>query len=63
MKMTERLFYLLTILGCIGFNTYMTWWHSGHYDYLMDKLEITKQYCKKVIDLSKEGCSKNSCPL
>ena len=45
MKMTERLAYLLTIFGLVCLGVYETWWFSGHYDYLDERLEAVRQIC------------------
>lgn len=45
MKITERLAYLLIILGLICFNVYNIWWFSGHYDYLNHQLQVVHQVC------------------
>ena len=49
MKITERLTYLLIILGMISLNSYIVWWHSGHYDYLNERLEIINREGDSVI--------------
>jgi hypothetical protein len=45
MKMTERLTYLLVILGTVCFGLYQIWWFSGHYDYLNEQLKVVRQIC------------------
>jgi hypothetical protein len=61
MKITERLTYLLIILGMISLNSYIVWWHSGHYDYLNERLEIIKKNCEKNEIKIPPICNKDKC--
>jgi hypothetical protein len=46
MKVSERLVYLLIILGLVCFNVYNIWWFSGHYDYLNEQLTVVQKICE-----------------